>query len=211
MDKVFAPQPEILGYQSKVTGTSNYNVNFTIAFVILMALPIILLRGTAKMVSKKWSSTTVKENFVRFGYAIIPSDLTGHLAHNLFHSLTEGRAIWFNTLSLFTSCITGALALTSVQTLQYSIAILGLIGSSYAVYRVGNKGSWTKLLPYYGAHGCFCSDEHLPILTTKESSRIEIVHAYYMKRGLFDGLSFYLLPFSSAVTSQYHERHNKCI
>lgn len=144
---------DILGYISGVTGTLNYNVNFTVTFVILMALPIVLLWGAAKWVSQKWPVATVKENFVRFGYAIIPLDLAAHLAHNLFHSLTEGKAIWFNSLSLFTSRVTGDLALTStgfVQGLQYSIIIFGLVGSVYTVYRIGNKSSMAQLLPYYG-------------------------------------------------------------
>ena len=70
---------DILKVISNVTGTSNYNVNFTIAFIASMLLPIGLLWVTAKLTAYKWTETTVKENFVRFGYAIIPLDLAAHL------------------------------------------------------------------------------------------------------------------------------------
>lgn len=136
-----------------VTGTSNYAINFTVAFIISMILPIILLYGTAKLVAKNGGMNKVKENFVRFGYAIIPLDLAGHLAHNLFHVITEGKAVWFNTIALFGSTATtnnlGFAEVGTVQFIQYAIIILGLIGSGYSVYRIGNKGSFKSLLPYY--------------------------------------------------------------
>ncbi|MNU07433.1 hypothetical protein D3C72_2530160 [compost metagenome] len=48
--------------------------------------------------------------------------------------------------------MTGDLSLAStgtVQILQYLVVVLGTIGSAYTVYRIGNKASWKKLLPYY--------------------------------------------------------------
>ncbi|BCG60412.1 hypothetical protein PUR_38370 [Paenibacillus sp. URB8-2] len=143
---------QILDVISKVTQTTNYNVNFTVAFIISMVLPIGLLWVTAKLTARKETAEKVKENFVRFGYAIIPLDLAGHLAHNLFHALTEGKAIWFNTFNLFGYKITGDLSLTSagtVQIMQYIVVVLGLVGSAYSVYRIGGRASWKKLLPYY--------------------------------------------------------------
>jgi len=143
---------EILSAIGKVTGTTNYNVNFTVAFVISMMLPIGLLWLTAKLTASKEAAEKVRENFVRFGYAIIPLDLAGHLAHNLFHALTEGKAIWFNTINLFGYQLSGDLSLTSagtVQILQYITVVLGFIGSAYSVYRIGGRASWRKLLPYY--------------------------------------------------------------
>ncbi|MNC20041.1 hypothetical protein D3C75_679830 [compost metagenome] len=142
----------ILNGISKVTQTTNYNVNFTVAFIISMILPIAMLWGTAKLTARKETVEKVKENFVRFGYAIIPLDLAGHLAHNLFHAFTEGKAIWFNSISLFGYQMTGDLSLAStgtVQILQYLVVVLGTVGSAYTVYRIGNKASWKKLLPYY--------------------------------------------------------------
>lgn len=145
---------DILHAVGSVTRTDNYNVNFTVTFVISMLLPIGLLLGTAKLATFTGGSVTkVKQNFVRFGYAIIPLDLAGHLAHNLFHIITEGKAIWYNSLAFFGANVTrGDLAFADasfVQMLQYIIIVLGLVGSSYTVYRIGNRGSFETLLPYY--------------------------------------------------------------
>lgn len=143
----------ILGAIGTVTGTTNYTINFTVAFVISMILPILLLLATAKIATiLKGNAEKVKENFVRFGYAIIPLDLAGHLAHNLFHIITEGKAVWYNTAGLFGANISGDLSLLSgpaVQWIQYGIVLLGFIGSIYTVYRVGYKGSFKQLAPYY--------------------------------------------------------------
>jgi len=144
---------DILRMIGTFTGTTNYTVNFSVAFVISMILPILLLLATAKIATLiNRNAEKVKENFVRFGYAIIPLDLAGHLAHNLFHILTEGKAIWFNTVGLLGASMSGDLSLVSgstVQLLQYIIVFLGFIGSSYTVYRIGKKGSFKQLAPYY--------------------------------------------------------------
>ncbi|RTR28141.1 4Fe-4S binding protein [Robertmurraya yapensis] len=144
---------DILGVIGSFTGTTNYTVNFSVAFVISMILPILLLLGTAKVATLlKGNAEKVKENFVRFGYAIIPLDLAGHLAHNLFHIITEGKAIWFNTVGLFGINMSGELSLlsgSSVQWIQYLIVFLGFVGSMYTVYRIGNKGPLRQLAPYY--------------------------------------------------------------
>lgn len=142
----------ILSGIAKITATANYNVNFTVAFILSMMLPIAMLGVAAKLTARRETAEKVRENFVRFGYAIIPLDLAGHLAHNLFHAMTEGKAIWFNTVSLFGYEATGDLSLASVgtvQMLQYAVVLLGLAGSAYTVYRIGNRASWRKLLPYY--------------------------------------------------------------
>ncbi len=143
---------DILKAIGTITQTSSYNINFTFAFVILMSLPIGMLWLTAKLATARIPGNKIRENFVRLGYAIIPLDLAGHLAHNLFHALTEGKAIWFNTVSLFGYEMVGNVSLASasvVQFLQYAVVVLGLAGSIYAVYRIGNKAKWTTLLPYY--------------------------------------------------------------
>ncbi|WP_082687006.1 4Fe-4S binding protein [Bacillus sp. FJAT-27445] len=145
---------DILKAIGSVTGTSSYVINFTIAYVFSMALPILLLLGTAKLSAKMGMAESVKRNFIRFGYAIIPLDLAGHLAHNLFHVITEGKAIWFNTVGLFGSTARPeSLAFapaSSVQLIQYAIIVIGLIGSGYAAYKMGNKNTFKSLLPVYG-------------------------------------------------------------
>ena len=42
----------------------------------------------------------VFENFARFGYAVIPLDLAGHMAHNLFHLLAESGSVVYNVAAL---------------------------------------------------------------------------------------------------------------
>lgn len=144
---------DILSIISSFTGTTNYQVNFTIAFIFSMALPILLLLGAAKLATVLGMPNSVKKNFTLFGYAFIPLDLAGHLGHNLFHIITEGKAIWFNSLSLFGSKVTpGDLSLAStstVQLLQYLIIGIGFIGSTYTAYKMGEKATFKSMLPYY--------------------------------------------------------------
>jgi polyferredoxin len=145
---------DILKAIGSVTGTDSYNINFTVAFIIAMIIPIGLLLGTAKLATLTGGSVEkVKKNFIRFGYAIIPLDLAGHLAHNLFHIITEGKAIWYNSAALFGINVTrGDLAFadaSSVQMIQYIIIVFGMVGSIYTAYRIGNKGTMKALMPYY--------------------------------------------------------------
>lgn len=144
----------ILNAMSSITGTSNYTIDFTIAFIISMAIPVGLLLATAQIATVLGGSVDkVKQNFIRFGYAIIPLDLAGHLAHNLFHLITEGKAVWYNTAALFGAHVTrGDLAFlpaSTVQILQYIIVAAGMVGSIYTAYRIGNKGAFKVLVPYY--------------------------------------------------------------
>jgi ferredoxin len=149
------PWQNILSAIGSVTGTSNYVINFTIAFIIAMALPILLLLGTAKLASLLGMKGSIKKNFTLFGYAIIPLDLAGHLAHNLFHIFTEGKAVWFNSIRLFgvdSNPASLSLAPTpTVQMIQYIVILIGLFGTSYVVYRMGkNKNTAFKaMIPYY--------------------------------------------------------------
>lgn len=145
---------QILETIGTITGTTNTVVNFTIAFILSMALPILLLLGAAKLATMFGMPNSVKKNFILFGYAFIPLDLAGHLGHNLFHIITEGKAIWFNTLAFIGKESTvGDLSLasaTTVQWLQYMIITIGFIGSTYTAYKMGKKASFKAMLPYYG-------------------------------------------------------------
>lgn len=144
---------DILSAIGSVTGTLNYVVNFTIAFIFSMALPILLLLGTAKVASLMGMPGTVKRNFITFGYAIIPLDLAGHLGHNLFHFMTEGKAIWYNSMAFFRmNAEAGDFSLapaSTVQFLQYAIIVIGFIGSGYTAYRLGKMANFKSILPYY--------------------------------------------------------------
>jgi polyferredoxin len=142
----------ILNGIGTVTRTSNFTVNFTIAFIIAMIIPIGTLWYASKLGSKTYLDSTTKENFIRFGYAYIPIDLAGHLGHNLFHLLTETKALYYNTLGLFGVYKTGDLAIVSdgtVQVLQFILVALGTWLSIYVIYRIGNRKSFKQLWPFY--------------------------------------------------------------
>lgn len=138
---------------SNVTQTTNKNINFTVAFLIAMIIPIILLTISSKLITKLDNSKTTKQNFILYGYAIIPLDLAGHLSHNLFHLIIEGKSIWYNTLNLFTNvAIPKDLSLVNEQTVhfsQYIIIFLGLYGSIYTSYLISGKKPLKKMLPIY--------------------------------------------------------------
>ncbi|WP_445492034.1 4Fe-4S binding protein [Niallia sp. 03133] len=147
------PWQDILNAIGMVTGTSSYNVNFTVAFIIAMAIPIFLLIGTAKLASFFGMKGTVKKNFTRFGYAIIPLDLAAHLGHNLFHIFTEGKAIWYNSIGLFgiesNPASLSLASISTVQMIQYLIITIGWIGTTFVVYKMSNTASFKAILPYY--------------------------------------------------------------
>ncbi|MDD3893904.1 MAG: 4Fe-4S binding protein [Syntrophomonadaceae bacterium] len=124
-----------------VTGISSYPLTFTITFIIAMALPVLALFLTG------WLSSTVNGesamgNFIRFGYALIPLDLAGHMAHNLFHLLAEGNAVLITGLSLFGVNLQKSTALAgneTIQMLQFSLIGLGALLSLYTAYRVAKS------------------------------------------------------------------------
>ena len=111
-----------------------------------MLIPVALLLLTG-LIAKKFNKASVKENFTRFGYAIIPLDLAGHIAHNLFHLLAEGKSVGYTFMSLFGMNSHGAstaiLPSPIIQMLQYIIIIIGTIGSIYTAYRIA-KSSQTN-------------------------------------------------------------------
>jgi ferredoxin len=132
----------MLGQLETWVGTTNYAVTFTISFLIAMAIPVALLGGTAWFAGK-FNGESLAKNFARFGYALIPLDVAGHVAHNLFHLFAEGKAVWY-TFVAFLGFVQpeGSAALLSLQTiqiLQYALIVLGTAGSLYAAYRIGRS------------------------------------------------------------------------
>lgn len=70
-----------------------------------------------------------------------PLDIAGHVPHNLFHLLGEGKAVWLTAAPFFglSADANASSALVStpiIQVLQFSIMALGAIASLYAVYRI---------------------------------------------------------------------------
>jgi hypothetical protein len=146
----------ILSWLERVTGTDSYYVTFTLTFIIAMLIPIILLVVTS-FVAKQFNGDSVIQNFTKFGYAIIPLDVAGHVAHNLFHLLAEGKAVVYTAMILVGQQVghevSPALLNTStIQLLQYIMVGLGIAGSLYTAYRIarGNYSgkTWGVLMPY---------------------------------------------------------------
>jgi polyferredoxin len=132
----------ILAGLERLVGTSNYAVNFTITFLVAMALPVLLLGGAA-LIARRFNHDSLLDNFTKFGYAIIPLDVAGHVAHNLFHLLAEGKSILYTALALLGSPVAGlSPALASpglIQALQYGLLALGLAASLYAAHRIARQ------------------------------------------------------------------------
>ncbi|HEX3031107.1 MAG TPA: 4Fe-4S binding protein, partial [Bacillota bacterium] len=143
----------ILDKIAGVTGTEIFAVNFTIAFLAIMAIPALLLVA-AGAISNIFYREGLWKNVARFGYALIPLDLAGHFAHNLFHLLAEGLAVYKTFLGMFGIEFHGSMAVFSagtIQLMQFALVGLGVVGSLYTAYRIAkSSGSAPKggYLPY---------------------------------------------------------------
>ncbi|MDP1711206.1 MAG: 4Fe-4S binding protein [Candidatus Nanopelagicaceae bacterium] len=129
---------QILSSVHRITGITNSAVIFTGVFALGVMLPVALLSLVARIASQSNLESTF-QNFARFGYALIPLDVAGHVAHNLFHLLAEGKSVYYSVGSLFGSHATGSTALVSngtIRLLQFLILALGFWGSIYTVRRI---------------------------------------------------------------------------
>lgn len=121
-------------------GTTNYFVTFTITFIIAMALPVLALFASS-YASKRANKRSTFENFARFGYALIPLDLAGHIAHNLFHLLAEGKSVIFTFVALFGVEMghgesAALVSEPTIQILQFALIAIGTFGSIFAAYKI---------------------------------------------------------------------------
>ncbi|WP_443660992.1 4Fe-4S binding protein [Clostridium sp.] len=136
----------ILHGLENILGTTNYIITFTVTFLIAMAIPVALLILTG-LIAKKFNKATIMENFARFGYSLIPLDLAGHIAHNLFHLLAEGKSVVYTIMEFFGVSSHGASTAIfpspTIQMFQYIIIVIGTIGSIYTAYRIA-KSSQAK-------------------------------------------------------------------
>lgn len=131
----------ILNAVERLTGMTNYAFIFTLVFAVGVSIPVALLALAGKVASSVNSETT-RQNFARFGYALIPLDVAGHVAHNLFHVLAEGKSVFYTVGSLFGSHSTGSTALVgngTIRILQFLILALGFVGSVYTIKRITNR------------------------------------------------------------------------
>jgi len=133
---------KILAALERTLGTTNYYITFTVTFFIAMFIPVALLTITG-LIAKSFNKASVKENFARFGYAVIPLDLAGHIAHNLFHLLAEGKSVFYTAMELFGveshGASTAFVSNSTIQALQFIIIGIGMIGSIYTAYRLAKS------------------------------------------------------------------------
>jgi len=129
---------QILNSVESFTGITNTALIFTAVFAIGVMTPVLLLSLSSKIAARRNTENWVK-NFARFGYALIPLDIAGHVAHNLFHLLAEGKSIYYSVASIFGSNASGSAAIVgnqTIQIMQFVILGLGLWGSLYTVRRI---------------------------------------------------------------------------
>jgi hypothetical protein len=129
----------MLAWIERTTGLTSYPVIFTLAFTVAVAAPLAAV-WFASLVASRHDATPAITNFARFGYALIPLDVAGHIAHNLFHLLAEGKSVLYTTLALFGRDSAGASAAVvgtpTIQALQYLVLTVGIGASAYTAYRI---------------------------------------------------------------------------
>jgi hypothetical protein len=146
----------MLKWLERAVGTTNYAITFSITFAVAIIIPVALL-GITSWIASKFNKNSLVENFARFGYAIIALDVAGHIAHNLFHLLAEGKSIFYTAIALFGQEVHGAspalLGMNTIQLLQFGLIALGLVGSLYTTYRIAKtshsgRNIWGTFVPY---------------------------------------------------------------
>jgi hypothetical protein len=161
MSKLF---PSYMKWFIEGTFIKNYHVAFTMTFVALLLVGFTLY-GMASYFSSRFSKEPLIQNFASFGYALIPLGLAGHLAHNIFHLIKEGKEA-FQTI-LFQSGIVMATVRGStisghgmtgdgpfITAAQIGIVLLGTLGSVVVLIRSnrlcgGNPHfKWSRIVPH---------------------------------------------------------------
>lgn len=136
---------DTLAWLESVTGISSYAVNYTIFAV---SLPVGLLYAASRAAALRGG--TARDYFAAFGYALIPLDVAGHIAHNLFHLLAEGKSIAVTALALVGreggDTSTALVGNDTIQVLQYLLIALGVAGSLYTAQRIAASRStgWSR-------------------------------------------------------------------
>ena len=137
---------DTLAWLASVTGTSSYAVNYTIFAV---SLPVGLLYAASRAAAQRGG--TARDYFAAFGYALIPLDVAGHIAHNLFHLLAEGKSIAVTALALVGreggDTSTALVGNDTIQVLQYLLIALGVAGSLYTAQRIAASRSTGRSRP----------------------------------------------------------------
>lgn len=134
--------PDVLDWIGRTTGVTASAAVFTLAFAVAVAVPVGLLALASRWAAQRNLESAVV-NFARFGFALIPLDIAGHIAHNLFHLLAEGKAAVFTVAGLLGAAPasgSGAVAgAGTIQVLQYVVLVLGTVASLYAARRIAHS------------------------------------------------------------------------
>ena len=131
-----------------------------ILYAAAIAIPLLLMT-VSSFISNKLQTTplSTSTNFAAFGYAFIPIDVAGHIAHNAFHLLSEGKSVIGAFAGLFSGRVTSEGSLTSMSTisgLQFALILAGGIGTLYVAYRIARAreisigAALRILLPHIG-------------------------------------------------------------
>jgi hypothetical protein len=146
----------MLKWLEGAVGTTNYAVTFSITFAVAIIIPVAML-GLTSWIAGRLNKNSLVENFTRCGYAILALDVAGHIAHNLFHLLAEGKSIFYTAIALLGQEVHGAspalVSMEIIQFLQYGLIALGFIGSLCTAYRVAKNSHsgaqiWRTFVPY---------------------------------------------------------------
>lgn len=156
--------PDVEAAISSAFGTSSSAVVYTFVFAAAIGATAVGLY-LASLLAGRASHATARKNFIRFGYAVIPLDIAGHVAHNLFHLLAEGKNVVTTTVALVGVESAGgsaAVAGTStIQAMQYGLLALGFAASLYTAWRIANGRQasggrpWPQFAPYALLLGVF--------------------------------------------------------
>lgn len=140
-----------------ILGVSNKKTTITILYFLILSIPIILML-LAGYISGKTSEEKPLESFSRYAYGFIPLNFAGHIAHNMFHFLGEGKRIWWSTMQILgvtdgplvsieghgtVGAISPSALLDSatIQKLQYIIVLAGILFSVYVIYKTSKNSN----------------------------------------------------------------------
>lgn len=161
MSKLF---PEYMKWVIEGSLIKNYHVAFTMTFVALIFVGFSLY-GLASYIASRYSKDPLRQNFASFGYALIPLGLAGHLAHNMFHLIKEGKEAVQTILvesgllmrMVKANAIPGheiSVQAPFIRTVQIGIILVGILGSVIVLIRSnklcgGNPHfKWGRIVPH---------------------------------------------------------------
>jgi polyferredoxin len=149
---------DVLAWIDQATGITSYPVIFTLAFIVAVGAPVSVL-WAASAFAARGSARSTAATFARYGYALIPLDIAGHIAHNLFHLLAEGKSVVYTAVTAFggtrPDSSPAIIGTTAIRYLQYAVLAAGIAGSVYAVHRItknqpdtGFRGVVARQIPF---------------------------------------------------------------